>query len=93
MFDKIHCSEANSRNSTTLFLIVKKNNSYYSKNEEDQAFVHANCMFVHEEELNGQCNSSERKRPYSRVLYLVLFDTSLESNFVLKILAKNKPHF
>jgi hypothetical protein len=32
MFDKILCSEANSRNSTTLFLIVKKNNSYYSKN-------------------------------------------------------------
>jgi hypothetical protein len=25
------------------------------------------------------CNSSERKRPYSQVLYLVLFDTSLES--------------
>jgi hypothetical protein len=27
----------------------------------------------------ARCNSSERKRPYSRVLYIVLFDTSLES--------------
>jgi hypothetical protein len=31
---------------------------------EGKAFVHANC------------NSSERKQLYSRVLYLVLFDTS-----------------
>jgi hypothetical protein len=49
----------------------------YIKNEEGEAFVHANCV-----ELNGRCNSSERKRPYSRVLYLVLFDTSLESESV-----------
>jgi hypothetical protein len=46
----------------------------YSTSEEvGKAFVHANC------------NSSERKRPYSRVLYLVLFDTwdtSLESQSV-----------
>jgi hypothetical protein len=56
-----------------------------SKSEEGQAFVHANC------------NSSERKRPYCRVLYLVLFDTSLESEFgtwyIFKILNKNKSHF
>jgi hypothetical protein len=37
----------------------------YSKSEEGKAFIHANCV-------------SERKRPYSRLLYLVLFDTSLE---------------
>jgi hypothetical protein len=49
----------------------------YIKNEEGKAFVHANCV-----EPNGRCNSSERKRPYSRVLYLVLFDTSLESESV-----------
>jgi hypothetical protein len=48
-------------------------------------------VFVHEAELSGRCNSSERKGPYSRVLYLVLFDTSFESecNFVFKILNKN----
>jgi hypothetical protein len=39
----------------------------YSKSEEDKA------------DLSGRCNSRERKRPYSRVLYLVWFDTSLES--------------
>jgi hypothetical protein len=33
----------------------------YNKSEEGKAFVHANCY------------SSERKRPYSRVLYLVFF--------------------
>jgi hypothetical protein len=56
----------------------------YSKNEEGKAFVHALC---------GRHNSSEQKRPYSRVLYLVLFDTSPQSecNFVFKIL--NKSHF
>jgi hypothetical protein len=55
---------------------------FYSKSKEGKAFVHANCVFVHEAELNGRCNSSERKRPYSRVLYLVLFDTSVESESV-----------
>jgi hypothetical protein len=30
-----------------------------------------------------ECNSSEGKRPYSRVLYLVLFDTSLEKESVI----------
>jgi hypothetical protein len=54
----------------------------YSKTEESKAFVHANCVFVHEAELNGRCNSSKRKRPYSRVVYLVLFDTSFESESV-----------
>jgi hypothetical protein len=54
----------------------------YSKSKEGKAFVHANCVFVHEVELSGRGNSSERKRPYSRVLYLVLFDTSLESESV-----------
>jgi hypothetical protein len=49
----------------------------YSTSEEGKFFVHANCVFVHEAELSGQCNASERKRPYFRVLYLVLFDTSL----------------
>jgi hypothetical protein len=44
-----------------------------SKSEESKAFVHPNCLFVHKAELSGRCNSSERKRPYSRVLY-----TSLE---------------
>jgi hypothetical protein len=56
--------------------------NFYSKSEEGKAFVHANCVFVHEAELSGRCNSSERKRPYSRVLYLVLFDTSLENESV-----------
>jgi hypothetical protein len=45
----------------------------------------------------SRCNSSERKRRYSRVLYLVLFDTSLESESVtlafnqkkLKVLLRN----
>jgi hypothetical protein len=41
----------------------------YSKSEEAKAFVHANC---------GRCSSSERKRPYSRVLCLILSDTSSE---------------
>jgi hypothetical protein len=56
----------------------------YIKNEEGKAFVHANCV-----ELSG------RKQPYSQALYLVLFDTSLESEciFVFKILNKNKSHF
>jgi hypothetical protein len=31
----------------------------------------------------GRCNSSERKRFYSWVVYLVLFDTSLESESVI----------
>jgi hypothetical protein len=53
---------------------------YNSKNEEGRAFAHANC--VHEAELRGRCNSSERKRLYSRVSYFVLFDTSLESESV-----------
>jgi hypothetical protein len=44
--------------------------------EEGKAFVHANCVFVHEAELSGRSNSSERKRLHSRVLYLVLYDTS-----------------
>jgi hypothetical protein len=33
----------------------------YSKSEEGKAFVHANCVFVHE----ARSNSSERKRRYS----------------------------
>ncbi|KAH0818853.1 hypothetical protein GEV33_003938 [Tenebrio molitor] len=44
------------------------------KSEEGKAFVHAKLLFVDD--------ASERKRPYSRVLYLVLFDTSLESESV-----------
>jgi hypothetical protein len=38
---------------------------------------------------------SEQKRPYSRLLYLVLFDTSLEIECVtlFTILNKNKSHF
>jgi hypothetical protein len=32
-----------------------------------------------------ECNSSERKRPYSRVLYLVLFDTSEKVSLQNKI--------
>ncbi|KAH0807601.1 hypothetical protein GEV33_015190 [Tenebrio molitor] len=40
------------------------------KSEEGKAFVHAKCVFVHESELSGRCNSSERKR---------FFDTSFES--------------
>jgi hypothetical protein len=56
----------------------------YSKIDEDKAFVHANCVFDHEADLRGRCNSSERKRPYSKVLYLVLFDTSLESKLLWK---------
>jgi hypothetical protein len=39
------------------------------------------------------CHSSERKQPDSRVLYLVLFDTFLESESVTLILNKNKSHF
>jgi hypothetical protein len=46
----------------------------YSKNEEGKAFVHALC---------GRHNSSEQKRPYSRVLYLVLFDTYSQSESVI----------
>jgi hypothetical protein len=61
--------------------------------KEGKAFVNANCNGVDD----ARFNSSERKRPHFRVLYLVLFDTSLESevcNFVLKILNKiNKSHF
>jgi hypothetical protein len=44
----------------------------YSNSEEGKAFVHANCVF------EAELSASERKRPYSLVLYLVLFDTSLE---------------
>jgi hypothetical protein len=65
---------------------------YNSKSEGGRAFAHANCTFVHEAELRGRCNASERKRLYSRVPYLVLFDTSLEnesvtlySKFLIKI--------
>jgi hypothetical protein len=54
----------------------------FKKSEEGKAFVHANCVFVHEAELSVRCNSCERKRSYSRVLYLVLLDTSLESESV-----------
>jgi hypothetical protein len=61
---------------------VFKNIVIYSKSEAGKAFVHANCMFVHEAELSGRNNSSERKRPYSRLLYLVLFDISVESDSV-----------
>jgi hypothetical protein len=43
----------------------------YSTSEEGKAFVHANCD-----------DARERKLPYSGVLYLVLFDTSLESESV-----------
>jgi hypothetical protein len=49
----------------------------YTKSEEGKAFVHANCVFVHEAQLSGRYSSSERKRSYFRVLYLVFFDTSL----------------
>jgi hypothetical protein len=47
----------------------------YTTTEEDKAFVHANCMFGHDAQRSGRCNSSEQKRPYSRVPYLILFDT------------------
>jgi hypothetical protein len=67
----------------------------YTTREEGKAFVHANCMFGHDAQRSGRCNSSEQKRPYSRVLYLILFDTrhnSLENecNFIFKILNKIK---
>jgi hypothetical protein len=42
-------------------------------------------MFGHDAQRSGRCNSSEQKRPYSRVLYLILFDTrhnSLENESV-----------
>jgi hypothetical protein len=42
----------------------------------------AKLSFTRIAELSGRCNSSERKRPYSRVLYLVLFDTFLKSESV-----------
>ncbi|KAH0815872.1 hypothetical protein GEV33_006919 [Tenebrio molitor] len=54
--------------------VRKMTDGPWIKNEEGKAFVHANCVL---------CNPSERKRPYSRVLYLVLFDTSLESEGVI----------
>jgi hypothetical protein len=57
----------------------------YTTREEGKAFVHANCMFGHDAQRSGRCNSSEQKRPYSRVLYLILFDTrhnSLENESV-----------
>jgi hypothetical protein len=54
----------------------------YSKNEERKVFAHANCVFAHEAELSGRCNPSERKMPYFPGLYLVLFDTSVESESV-----------
>jgi hypothetical protein len=57
----------------------------YTTREEGKAFVHANCMFGHDAQRSGRCNPSEQKRPYSRVLYLVLFetlDTSLENESV-----------
>jgi hypothetical protein len=61
--------------------------SSYLQYERGKAFVHANCVFVHEAQLRERCNSSERKRPYSRVLYLILFDTPVESvKSVFKIL-------
>jgi hypothetical protein len=50
----------------------------FSISEEGKAFVHTNCVFVHEAKLSRRCNSSERKWPYFRVLYLVLFDISVE---------------
>jgi hypothetical protein len=45
-----------------------------------------------QKELSGRCISGERKRPYSRMLYLVLFDiffeiesVTLYSKFEIKI--------
>jgi hypothetical protein len=61
---------------------VLKNIVIYSKSEIGKAFVHANCMFVHEAELSERNNLSERKRHYSRMLYLVLYDISVESDSV-----------
>jgi hypothetical protein len=54
-----------------------------------QSFRSRELRFVHKAELSRRCNSSERKRPYSRVLYLVLLDTFFESESV----TKNKSHF
>jgi hypothetical protein len=57
----------------------------YTTREEGKAFVHANCMFGYDAQRSGRCNSSEQKRPYSRVLYLILFDArhnSLENESV-----------
>jgi hypothetical protein len=64
----------------TVACLAVKFENVYSKSEKGKAFVHANCLCVHEAELSE--NSSERKRPYSLVLYLVLFDISLESESV-----------
>jgi hypothetical protein len=65
----------------TVACLAVKFENVYSKSEKGKAFVHANCLCVHEAELSDS-NSSERKRPYSLVLYLVLFDISLESESV-----------
>jgi hypothetical protein len=60
------------RNAYEMYIIIPKNGFHkiviYTMREEGKAFVHANRMF-------GGCNSSEQKQPYSRVLYLILFDT------------------
>jgi hypothetical protein len=70
----------------SLFLMkTKQTIVIYTTREEGKAFVHANCMFGHDAQRSGRCNSSEQKRPYSRVLYLILFDTrhnSLENESV-----------
>jgi hypothetical protein len=67
----------------------------YTTREEGKAYVHANCMFGHDAQRSGRCNSSEQKRPYSRVLYLILFDSrhnSLE-NAMEKHKIQNKQTF
>jgi hypothetical protein len=67
------------RNAYEMYIIIPKNGFHkiviYTMREEGKAFVHANCMFVHDAQRSGGCNSSEQKQPYSRVLYLILFDT------------------
>jgi hypothetical protein len=66
----------------TVACLAVKFENVYSKSEKGKAFVHANSLCLHEAELSARGNSSERKRPYSLVLYLVLFDISLESESV-----------
>jgi hypothetical protein len=56
----------------TIFLYF---NSYLQQDREKENFRSRDVSV-------RRRNSSERKQPYSRVLYLVLFDTSLQSQSV-----------
>jgi hypothetical protein len=53
-----------------IFLFLSKEVLKKTKYSRSRAtFIHANCVFFHEADLSRRCDSSERKRPYSRVLY------------------------